>query len=104
MKPGDMELANHSAHHRGANSDEDMDREIGSAAETIWKLPPGRSKLLALNLGGGTHWETTCTLRHKLDKYQTERNSAQLTLVKSDATELTFRIDCANAWSNHSKS
>jgi hypothetical protein len=69
MKQGDMELANHSAHHRGAKGDEDMDREIGSAAEAIWKLSPGRSKLMALNLGGGTRWETTRTLRHYLDKY-----------------------------------
>jgi peptidoglycan/xylan/chitin deacetylase (PgdA/CDA1 family) len=69
MKQGDMELANHSAHHRGAKGDDDMEREIGGAAEAIWKLTPGRSKLMALNLGGGTSWETTRTLRHYLDKY-----------------------------------
>jgi peptidoglycan/xylan/chitin deacetylase (PgdA/CDA1 family) len=69
MNRGDMELANHSAHHRGAKGDEDMDREIGSAAGAIWKLTPGKSKLMALNLGGGTRWETTRTLRHYLDKY-----------------------------------
>jgi hypothetical protein len=69
MKQGDMELANHSAHHRGAKGDDDMDREIGGAAEAIWKLTPGKSKLTALNLGGGTLWETTRTLRHYLDKY-----------------------------------
>lgn len=70
MKQGDMELANHSAHHRGAKGDDDMDREIGGAAEAIWKLTPGKSKLTALNLGGGTLWETTRTLRHYLEKYQ----------------------------------
>ncbi len=69
MKQGDMELANHSAHHRGAKGDEDMEREIGGAAEAIWKLTPGKSKLTALNLGGGTMWETTRTLRYYLDKY-----------------------------------
>jgi peptidoglycan/xylan/chitin deacetylase (PgdA/CDA1 family) len=69
MKQGDMELANHSAHHRGAKGDEDMEREISGAAEAIWKLTPGKSKLTALNLGGGTMWETTRTLRHYLDKY-----------------------------------
>lgn len=69
MKQGDMELANHSAHHRGARSDAEMELEIGSAAEAIWKLTPGRSKLMALNLGGGTRWETSHTLRHYLDKY-----------------------------------
>lgn len=69
MKQGDMELANHSAHHRGAKGDEDMAREIGGAAEAIWELTPGKSKLTALNLGGGTMWETTRTLRYYLDKY-----------------------------------
>jgi peptidoglycan/xylan/chitin deacetylase (PgdA/CDA1 family) len=175
MKQGDMELANHSAHHRGAKGDEEMEREIGSAAEAIWKLTPGKSKLMALNLGGGTLWETTRTLRYYLDKYhqfdassgslgmddsyggrveafrkalethlqrglwcrvhyhyigeglssteanfraaldiakqhqaklwiagmadiykyQTERNAAKLTLVKSDAKSLTFQLDCS---------
>jgi peptidoglycan/xylan/chitin deacetylase (PgdA/CDA1 family) len=69
MKQGDMELANHSAHHRGARGDEEMEREIGSAAEAIWKLTPGKSNLMALNLGGGTRWDTTRTLRYYLDKY-----------------------------------
>jgi hypothetical protein len=31
---------------------------------------PGKSRLMALNLGGGTTWETTRTLRHYLDKHQ----------------------------------
>lgn len=66
---GDQEFANHTAHHRGAESDEDMEREIGEACEAIWGLFPGRSKLLALNLGGGTRWTTTKTLHYYLDKY-----------------------------------
>ena len=66
---GDQEFANHSAHHRGATGDEDMDAEIGEAAKAIWELFPGKSKLLALNLGGGTTWETTRPLRYYLDKY-----------------------------------
>lgn len=66
---GDQELANHSAHHRGAKGDEDMEAEIGEAARAIWKLTPGKSKLMALNLGGGTTWETTRTLRYYLEKY-----------------------------------
>jgi len=69
MKQGDMELANHSAHHRGAKGDDDMDAEIGTAAEAIWKLTPGKSKLMALNLGGGTRWETSRTLRSYLHQY-----------------------------------
>lgn len=66
---GDHEFANHSAHHRGALGDEDMEAEIGEAAQAIWKLTPGKSKLMALNLGGGTQWETTRPLRYYLDKY-----------------------------------
>lgn len=66
---GDHELANHSAHHRGGFGDEDMEAEIGDAAQVIWSLTPGKSKLMALNLGGGTRWETTRTLRYYLDKY-----------------------------------
>jgi hypothetical protein len=66
---GDQEFANHSAHHRGAIGDEDMEREIGQAAQAIWNLFPGKSRLMALNLGGGTWWETTRTLRYYLDKY-----------------------------------
>jgi hypothetical protein len=66
---GDQEFANHSLHHRGAVGDERMEAEIGDASKAIWKLIPGKSKLLALNLGGGTQWETTRTLRYYLDKY-----------------------------------
>ena len=66
---GDQEFANHSAHHRGAIDNADMEAEIGAAAKAIWKLSPTKSKLTALNLGGGTYWETTHTLRHYLDKY-----------------------------------
>lgn len=175
IQQGHHELGNHSAHHRGAKGDDDMEHEIGSAAEAIWKLMPGKSKLVALNLGGGTRWETTRTLRYYLAKYQqfdassgslgmddsyggrveafrkalslhlerglwcrihyhyigeglssseanfraaldivkqqegqlwiagmadiykyqTERNAAKLTLVKSDAKSLAFKLDCA---------
>jgi hypothetical protein len=68
-RSGAHEFANHTAHHRGATSDDDMDAEIGDAARAIWRLTPGRSKLMALNLGGGTQWTTSRTLRHYLDKY-----------------------------------
>ncbi len=68
-KLGDQEFANHSAHHRGAIGDAEMEAEIGGAAEAIWQLFPGKSKLTALNLGGGTTWETTRTLGYYLDKY-----------------------------------
>ncbi len=66
---GDQELANHTAHHRGADNDVDMEHEIGEASEAIWRLFPKRSKLLPLNLGGGTWWTTTRPLVYYLDKY-----------------------------------
>jgi len=68
-KQGKHELANHSAHHRGGFGDVDTEAEIGEAAQTIWQMTPGKSKLTALNLGGGTRWETTRSLRYYLDKY-----------------------------------
>lgn len=66
---GDQEFANHTLHHLGAPDDESMEYEIGEASKAIWRLFPDKSKLLALNLGGGTWWETTRTLRYYLDKY-----------------------------------
>ncbi len=68
-RAGDQEFANHTMHHRGAASDEEMEREIGDAARYIQSLFPGRSPLLALNLGGGTKWTTTRPLRYYLLKY-----------------------------------
>jgi hypothetical protein len=68
-RQGDQEFANHSLHHRGAIGDEDAEAEIGEAAKAIWQMFPRKSKLMALNLGGGTLWETTRTLRYYLDKY-----------------------------------
>lgn len=68
-KQGKHELANHSANHRGGFGDVDMEAEIGEAAQAIWQMTPGKSRLTALNLGGGTRWETTRSLRYYLDKY-----------------------------------
>ncbi|MBI2479384.1 MAG: polysaccharide deacetylase family protein, partial [Planctomycetia bacterium] len=65
-RTGEHELANHSAHHRGGLGDEDMESEVREAAQAIWEMTPGKSKLTALNLGGGTRWETTHTLRYYL--------------------------------------
>jgi hypothetical protein len=66
---GRHELANHTLDHQGARNDEEMDYQIGAAAQAIWALSPDKSKLIALNLGGGTWWTTTRTLRFYLDKY-----------------------------------
>lgn len=66
---GDQEFGNHTMHHRGARGDEDAEHEIGDAATYIQSLFPNKSKLIALNLGGGTVWETTRPMRYFLDKY-----------------------------------
>jgi hypothetical protein len=68
-KRGDQEFANHTLHHRGAQNDQAMAWQVGGASRVIWDLFPNRSKLIALNLGGGTWWVTTKTLRHYLDTY-----------------------------------
>ena len=78
-RTGDQEFANHSLHHRGAQNDTDMECQVGDASKAIWALFPGKSKLLALNLGGGTKWETTKTLRYYLDKYHLFDASANST-------------------------
>jgi polysaccharide deacetylase len=66
---GNHEFANHTLHHQGARNDQEMEYQVGEASKIIWRLFPDNSKLLALNLGGGTYWETTRTLRYYLDKY-----------------------------------
>ena len=76
---GDQEFANHTMHHRGATNDQSMEEEIGDASKALWKLFPGKSRLIALNLGGGTQWETTKTLRYYLDKYHLFDASANST-------------------------
>ena len=68
-RAGDHEFANHTLHHRGALNDAEMDQQVGDASKAIWALFPGGSRLLALNLGGGTRWTTSRTLRYYLDKY-----------------------------------
>lgn len=77
-RQGDQEFANHTARHRGAAGDDDMDSEIGDAARAIWELTPDKSNLTALNLGGGTFWETTRTMRHYLDKYHSFETGGSL--------------------------
>lgn len=76
---GRHEFANHTLNHSGADNDESMEREVGEAAQAIWKLFPEKSKLTALNLGGGTQWVTTRPLRYYLDKYHSFDASANST-------------------------
>jgi len=57
---GGQELANHSMHHAGAADYATAEAEIGDVAAIIWSVyPPGRSKLMAFNSGGGTDWNVT---------------------------------------------
>jgi len=66
---GDHEFANHTLDHQGARNDAEMDYQIGRASDVIWELFPNKGRLIALNLGGGTWWTTTKTLRFYLDKH-----------------------------------
>ncbi len=66
---GDQEFANHTMHHRGAPDDEKAGAEIGDAAAYIVGLFPGRSPIMALNLGGGTWWSLQHPLRHFLSEH-----------------------------------
>ena len=69
-KRGDQEFANHTARHRGASDDAAMEAEIGEAAEEIWRLFPGRSRLAAMNLGARYNLDyKPRPLRYYLDKY-----------------------------------
>lgn len=90
---GDQEFANHSMHHRGAEGDDEMEREIGDAADAIRRILPRKSSLMALNLGGGTLWETTRPLRYYLDTYHlfdASQNSTGMDDTYGDRVE-TFR-------------
>ncbi|MCP4640535.1 MAG: polysaccharide deacetylase family protein [bacterium] len=68
-RKGRHELANHTMNHRGASDDEETARAIGDASKYLWGLSPNRSKLLALNLGGGTKWTTAAPFSDYLDRY-----------------------------------
>lgn len=76
---GKHEFANHTLNHHGAQNDQSMEREVADASTAIWKLCPDKSRLLALNLGGGTQWVTTRPLRYYLDKYHLFDASANST-------------------------
>jgi hypothetical protein len=92
---GKHEFANHTLNHRGADDDESMEREIGDAAKAIWRLHPRKSKLVALNLGGGTQWITTKPLSYYLDKYHhfdASSNSTGMDDVYGDRVAIFRRL------------
>lgn len=66
---GDQELANHTMHHRGAENDEDAEREIGEATEHIRTICGRPTGLIAFSEGGGTVWTHTRALREILDRH-----------------------------------
>ena len=68
-RTGRHEFANHTLHHRGADSEEAIEREIGKVSEYIRAIFPQRSKLLAFNRGGGTSWTTRKPFVYHLRKY-----------------------------------
>ncbi|MCJ7822266.1 MAG: polysaccharide deacetylase family protein, partial [Armatimonadetes bacterium] len=49
------ELGNHTMNHEGADTDEEAEQQIGSAAELLHRLQP-ELKLLVFGAGGGTEW------------------------------------------------
>ena len=49
-------LGNHTMHHRGANSLEEADHEIGEVSRLLWKLYPDQSRLKVFASGGGKKW------------------------------------------------
>jgi len=55
---GNQELANHTMHHHGANSYNDIVSEVGDAAKIIWKIRGDKDfgSFIAFNKGGGTSW------------------------------------------------
>lgn len=68
-RTGEHEFANHTLHHRGAATEEGIECELGEVSKYIWTLFPQRSKLVALNRGGGTVWVTKKPFSHYLRKY-----------------------------------
>lgn len=63
------ELTNHTMNHRGAKDYEEADCEIGECSRHIWKLYPGKSKLLPFARGGGTTWDIT---REQMEELMTK--------------------------------
>ena len=49
-------LGNHTLHHKGADTVEEADYEIGEVSRLIWRLYPDSSPLQAFASGGGEKW------------------------------------------------
>lgn len=82
-KLDEQEFGNHTLNHCGATTDQEMEREIGEVSTYIWRLFPHRSRLHAVNLGGGTVWVTANPFRYYLDKYHMFYVSGSLGMDKA---------------------
>jgi peptidoglycan/xylan/chitin deacetylase (PgdA/CDA1 family) len=97
-------IGNHTWHHKGADSLEEAEFEIGAVTKLIWKLYPNKSKLNLFASGGGEKWGgkrwRDADLRfkdivkkyHMIDLYNGEYDSIYVdTSIKMD--ELLNSID-----------
>ena len=63
------ELANHTFIHRGAETDQEAEAEVGKTSEYIWRVQPDRGRLLAFARGGGTVWTQRKSIEYLLKRY-----------------------------------
>lgn len=77
----DHELGNHTFTHRGAIGDEVAETEVGAAAQAIWQLQPGRSKLIAFCNAGGTAWTFSAPWSQFLEKYHLLESATLLSMA-----------------------
>jgi len=68
---GKQELANHTMHHSGASTYDEIVSEVGDASKVIWRIRGDEDfgSLIAFNRGGGTSWNET-DLANVLDEYK----------------------------------
>jgi peptidoglycan/xylan/chitin deacetylase (PgdA/CDA1 family) len=88
---GDQEFANHTLHHQGASSDEEVDRELGENSRYIWSLFPHKSRLLLFNRGGGTRWTQATSLDRFYDKYYLIAAQPRLAISMTDKDADKYR-------------
>ena len=94
---GGQELANHTMHHSGASSYQEVVTEVGDAAKVIWAIrgEPENGSLMAFNRGGGTSWNesdlaTVLEMFHNIDRlsYTGIKVLAQTIAIGSDADDM----------------
>jgi hypothetical protein len=88
---GDQEFGNHTLHHHGALSDEEVELEIGETCRVIWGLFPNKSKLVSLITGGGSVWRFSQPFRYYADKYSVFAPHPQFALSVGDKDAENYR-------------